>query len=38
MFKGRGIDLVNVKGDYTERFNKTRELVDGLFSGVKNVQ
>ncbi len=30
MFKDRGIQFVSVSGDYINRFNKTKELVDEL--------
>lgn len=33
MFKERGINFVIVKGDYNERFNTARKLVDNLFKG-----
>lgn len=32
MFNERGIKFISVSGDYTERFNKSRELIDGLFA------
>jgi HTH-type transcriptional repressor of NAD biosynthesis genes len=35
MFNERNIPFVSVSGDYTERFNKARSLVDGLFRGAK---
>ncbi|HLC78074.1 MAG TPA: multifunctional transcriptional regulator/nicotinamide-nucleotide adenylyltransferase/ribosylnicotinamide kinase NadR [Candidatus Nanoarchaeia archaeon] len=44
MFSERGINFVSISGDYAERFNKARKLVDGLFlkhvdgNGGENVQ
>jgi HTH-type transcriptional repressor of NAD biosynthesis genes len=33
MFKNRGINFTSINGDYTQRFNKSRELIDDLWSG-----
>lgn len=33
MYKNRGISFVTINGNYDERFEKARELVDGLFLG-----
>jgi HTH-type transcriptional repressor of NAD biosynthesis genes len=37
MFKERGIEFICVSGDYNERFNKSRMLIDNLFQRIKNV-
>lgn len=39
MFEERGIKFVSIEGDYSARFNKAKEIVDGLFqnNGGKNV-
>jgi len=31
MFRDRGINFISINGDYTERFDKSRKLVDDLF-------
>jgi len=36
MYTERGINFVSVSGNYSERFDKARELVDKLFNGGKN--
>lgn len=33
MFSERGIDFVSIGGNYSERFNKAKDLIEGLFVG-----
>jgi HTH-type transcriptional repressor of NAD biosynthesis genes len=35
MYAERGIKFVTINGDYSERFNKSRELIDNLFVNTK---